>query len=279
MSKRDFSFFFPGGRTGVLLIHGLGGTPTEMRFLGKRLARRGLTVLGVQLAGHCGSEADLIATGWANWYASVEAAHERLREHADHVFVAGLSMGALLAVELATRRPEACAGIALYSTTLHYDGWNISRFRFLLPLILALPFGRRVRITEAFPFGIKDTRLRKLVVSQMEAGESGAAGLPSLLGASLGELRGLVAHVKRRMKHVKAPALVIHSVEDDLASAENALYLARHLGGPAHTVLLNDCYHMITVDQQREEVARLTADFICNAQAGFASRPVLVAAE
>ena len=279
MSTRDFSFFFPGGRTGVLLVHGLGGTPTEMRFLGKRLARDGLTVLGVQLAGHCGSEADLLATTWTDWYASVEAAYARLRESVDTVFVAGLSMGALLAVELAARRPEGCAGIALYATTLHYDGWNISRFRFLLPLVLALPFGHRIRITEEFPFGIKDSRLRKLVVSQMSAGDSGAAGLPSLLGTSLGELRRLVAHVKPRMKRVKVPALVVHSVEDDMASADNALYLARHLGGAVRTVLLNDCYHMITVDRQREEVARLTADFVYDAVAGRAARPALVAAE
>lgn len=279
MSTRDFSFFFPGGRTGVLLIHGLGGTPTEMRFLGKRLARDGLTVLGVQLAGHCGSESDLLATGWTDWRASVDAAYARLREQVDVVFVAGLSMGALLAVELAASRPEGCAGIALYSTTLHYDGWNISRWRFLLPLVLALPFGNRIRIPEDFPFGIKDSRLRKLVVAQMSAGDSGAAGLPSLLGTSLGELRRLVAHVKRRMARVQVPSLVVHSVEDDMASADNALYLARHLGGPVRTVLLNDCYHMITVDRQRDEVARLTADFIYGTQAGRATRPVLVAAE
>lgn len=279
MSTRDFSFFFEGGRTGVLLIHGLGGTPTEMRFLGKRLAREGLTVLGVQLAGHCGSEADLLATGWADWYASVEAGYRRLRESVDTVFVAGLSMGALLAVELAARRPEGCAGIALYSATLHYDGWNISRWRFLLPLVLALPFGNRIRIAEEFPFGIKDSRLRKLVVAQMSAGESGAAGLPSLLGTTLLELRRLVAHVKPRLKRVKAPALVVHSVEDDMASADNALHLARRLGGAVRTVLLNDCYHMITVDRQRDDVARLTADFIYDTLAGRAARPALVAAE
>lgn len=279
MSTRDFSFFFPGGRTGVLLIHGLGGTPTEMRFLGKRLARDGLTVLGAQLAGHCGSESDLLATSWADWFASVEAAYARLRDHVDTVFVAGLSMGALLAVELAARRPKGCAGIALYSTTLHYDGWNISRWRFLLPLVLALPFGNRIRIAEDPPFGIKDSRLRKLVEAQMSAGDSGAAGLPSLLGTSLSELRRLIAHVKPRMTRVQAPALVLHSVEDDMASADNALYLTRHLGGPVRTVLLDDCYHMITVDRQREEVARLTADFISGTLDARGVRPVLAAAE
>ena len=37
----DNSFFFEGGSHGVLLIHGLTGTPTEMKFVGKGLARQG----------------------------------------------------------------------------------------------------------------------------------------------------------------------------------------------------------------------------------------------
>ena len=31
--SNDRSFTFDGGRTGVLLLHGLGGTPVEMRFV------------------------------------------------------------------------------------------------------------------------------------------------------------------------------------------------------------------------------------------------------
>ncbi len=37
-------FFFEGGRSGVLLIHGLTGTPREMKMLGKGLNRAGFTV-------------------------------------------------------------------------------------------------------------------------------------------------------------------------------------------------------------------------------------------
>lgn len=31
--SEDRSFIFDGGRTGALLLHGLGGTPVEMRFV------------------------------------------------------------------------------------------------------------------------------------------------------------------------------------------------------------------------------------------------------
>jgi carboxylesterase len=46
------SFFFEGGDTGCLLIHGFTGTPQNIRPLGDFLARRGLTVLAPRLHGH-----------------------------------------------------------------------------------------------------------------------------------------------------------------------------------------------------------------------------------
>ena len=50
----NVAFEFAGGRIGVLLIHGLTGTPNEMRSVAAGLQRAGFTVAAVQLAGHCG---------------------------------------------------------------------------------------------------------------------------------------------------------------------------------------------------------------------------------
>ena len=129
----------------MLLIHGLTGTPTEMRFVGNGLSRAGFSVLGMQLAGHCGDEADLLATGWREWYASVVAAAEHLREQVDHLFVAGLSMGSVLALKLAIDRPDAVDGLGLYGTTFFHDGWAtppIGRLAFLLPLLTRVGIGQ-----------------------------------------------------------------------------------------------------------------------------------------
>src|SRR5258708_5019286 len=103
----DRTIHLPGGNTGVLLAHGLGGTPVELAFVARGLAKAGFTVHCCQLAGHCGSEADLVATGWQDWAASVEAGLERLRQDCDVVLVGGLSMGALLGLHVAALRPEA----------------------------------------------------------------------------------------------------------------------------------------------------------------------------
>ncbi|MEO5341488.1 MAG: alpha/beta fold hydrolase [Magnetococcus sp. MYC-9] len=258
----DVSFYYPGQEVAVLLIHGLTGTPTEMRQVGKGMAAStGWTVYGMQLAGHCGSEEALLHTRWSDWYASVEVAYQRLAASHAVVFAAGLSMGAVLALHLAAQRPDRLRGIACFSTTLWYDGWAIPRLRFLLPLVLATPLGQRYRFIENFPYGIKDERLRQWVVDSMHAGNSAAAGNLGTTGCSMRELQRLIRQVKREMPRIILPTLVIHAQEDDMTSPDNAEYLVRNLGGPVRRVLLDDCYHIITVDRQRHEVVRESVEF------------------
>ena len=38
-AARSHAFAWPGGRSGVLLVHGLAGTPVEMRFVARGLHR------------------------------------------------------------------------------------------------------------------------------------------------------------------------------------------------------------------------------------------------
>jgi carboxylesterase len=250
----DCSFRFPAGPTAVLLIHGLTGTPTEMKGIGKGMARAGYTVHGVQLSGHCGSERQLVATGWRDWYASVVAAFDDLRRNHDRVFVAGLSMGALLALKLAADRPDEVAGIGLYSTTLFYDGWSVPRHSVLLHGAFLMGLGRFLRFNEQHPHGIKDDRLRERVVAAMVGGRSEVAGLLAMPGSSLNELIKLIRTVKKRLPEIRVPALVVHAREDDVTSPRNASYLAARLGGYVEKVILDDCYHMITLDRQRQAV-------------------------
>lgn len=252
---------FEGGPNGVLLLHGLTGTPTEMKCVGRGLAKAGLTVYAPLLAGHCGSKEDLLATGWHDWYASAEAAMEFLAGRCQRVFAAGLSMGALLSILLAAKHPDRLAGIGLYSTSLRHDGWAMPWWNHLLPCLLVLPWGRRHSFPEAYPFGIKNERLRKRIVAMMFSGESDQAGLPGTPGASLWELWRLRQTVMREMSRVRTPALIVHAAQDDVTSLWNVHYLQKHLAGPIETILLDDCFHMITVDQQYQAVVDHTARF------------------
>lgn len=261
-------FFLAGhgahASTGVMLVHGLTGTPNEMRLLGKGLQRAGFTVYGVQLAGHCGTQEDLVRTRWQDWAASVHAGADRLRTQVDRLVVMGLSMGAVLALELAEERPELVDGVGALSTMFWHDGWSIpfyTRLSFLLRPFRALGIGRNKLFMEQPPYGIKDEALRKRVVEQMQSGDSAAAGLPGNPWYSVIEMRALSDQVRRQLGRVRAPCLVLHATHDDISSLANARLIERKVQGPVEMVLLHDSYHMITIDRERRTVTARAVDF------------------
>jgi len=257
MSIIDRSFTLGNGSTGFLLIHGLGGTPIELKFVAKGLARHGFTVHCCQLAGHCGTEADLVATEWQDWYDSVSNAFDVLRAQCNTVIVGGLSMGGLLGLHLAAQRPTEVHGLALFAPTLWYDGWSTPWFRFLLQFGLLSRFGQffvrhLYRFTEKEPYGIKDPAIRGVVLAAMKSGDSTQAGILVTPGESVVQLHRLIQVVKRELPTIKTPALIVQAREDDLSSLSNSEYLQRHLGGLVDTLVLDDSYHIVTVDRQRD---------------------------
>jgi carboxylesterase len=54
----------------------------------------------------------------------------------------------------------------------------------------------------------------------------------------------------------------VHSQEDDYADLNNAVYLKDELAGKVDMVVLNDSYHMVTLDKQRQVVVERTRDFV-----------------
>lgn len=259
----DHSILFEGkSRVGVLLIHGLGGTPIEMKSLARQLCDTGATVYCCQLAGHCGTEDDLRATSRADWYTSALQALARLEQSCDTILVGGLSMGACLAATIAAREPERVHGLMMFAPTLWYDGWSIPWYGFLLKLLIDTPIGRRWRFVEREPYGVKDERIRALIVRAMASGDSSTAGLLGTPSQSVREMWRITDELKAIAGSARQPALIVHAREDDIASLGNAFWLQRHLGGPVETLVLDDSYHLVTLDRQRSKVARRAAQFV-----------------
>ena len=249
-------------RPPVLLFHGLTGAPAELQAISRALRRAGYVVETPMLPGHGVDEKTLLKTGWKDWLGAAEAELIRLSDLAGGpIFVGGLSMGAVLALALAQRHPERVKGLAILAVTLKYDGFNCPSYSWLLPHGAKTPFIRLYRFKERPPYGVKDVRMRAKIEEMMFSGSSSDAGLPFMPGKSLAENLKLVELVERRLEDVFAPALVVHSVEDDVTDIRNARRLAASLSGPVTTLFLEDSYHLVTVDQERVKVAQATIQF------------------
>jgi len=245
----------------VLLIHGLGGAPAEMRFLARRLHRGGFTVHVPQLAGHGADARTLLRTGWRDWLASARGACFSLAAQVEAVYVAGICVGGALGLALAAEQP-AIRGAAVYSMTFEFDGWSMplwARAAPLIQLLADLPLLRRVRIAEPYPFGLKDAQLRRRACEGCGGFIEGA--LTHLPFGSLGQMYRLGRHIEHIGAGVRVPTLILHAREDDMSNPRNARRLRAALGGRAEVRLLGDSYHMIHVDRQRELVARMTGEF------------------
>jgi carboxylesterase len=257
----DYNETFRGGSTGFLLIHGLGGTPAELRFVGRGLSHAGYTVHCPQLAGHCGTFEELRATGWQDWYATVKDAHAELLKTCKKVIVGGLSMGAILALHLAAERPDDVLATALFAPTLKLDGWGVPWYSKLFNLVRTRRGADLITFSERDPYGIKDPRVRALVTAAINSGDSSKVGQLTNPGRVMLEMRWLVNIVKGELGRIRQPTLIVHPRHDDRASLRNAAFLQRSLGGMVDTCVLDDSYHVITIDRQRDIVVQRTAAF------------------
>ncbi len=259
LSSPDTSeFFLPGSGLSVLLIHGLSGTPYEMRYLGERLAAAGMRVLGVRLKGHAGTPEDLGATTETNWYESAVEGFERVRQYGDPNVVIGLSMGALLAARLAADQREAVAGLVMMAPAFLLPPTKRIALRLMRP---ARAWGDKIYFRLGAGSDIHDDAARSI--------HPGTRLMP--LGAAL-SLVELSERMRPRLCEVAQPTLVIHGRRDHTYPHDrNVDFVMNHLGSAEkRAVSLEESYHVLPVDSEKERVAQEILEFL--AQFGSRSR-------
>jgi carboxylesterase len=243
------AFHWPAGRLGCLLVHGLSGTPYEMRYLGERLCAAGFSVCGVRLAGHAASVAELERCGVREWYETVEEGFERLRGSVDHVIAIGLSLGALLVLRLAHRRPSDVSGVVVLSTALELASrWPARLAPVLRPLLPWLP--EPLRSVPKIASDIADPAARRV-----------HPGSPRLPFGCVIELIGLQREVSALLPEVRQPVLAIHGERDHTTPIGN-LEALRALPHLVRSVTLPESCHVVSVDYERERVAEEVLAFV-----------------
>jgi carboxylesterase len=256
-------FAFPGGdgpegRVGVLLIHGFTGNPSSMRPWGEHLAAEGFSVRGIRLPGHGTTWQDCNTTTEQDWTRAVEAAFDELATTCAAVVVAGLSMGGTLAIRLAEQRAGEVAGLVLVNPSLLTERFDAK----LLPLLARLtpkwaPIGNDVKKP-----GVTESAYPKLPTRAMMA------------------LRRLWGTTRADLGRITAPVLVFRSVEDHVVEPASAAAL---LAGIASTdvteVLLQDSYHVATVDNDAPRIFAESAAWIRARVVGAGWQPGPVATE
>ncbi|MGI5351922.1 alpha/beta hydrolase [Streptomyces sp. CA-250714] len=234
-------FHRDGSATGVLLCHGFTGTPQCLRPWAEDLAGHGLTVSLPLLPGHGTRWEDMAMTSWEDWYATVDRELQLLRERCDQVFVGGLSMGGTLALRLAALNGNAVRGIIVVNPAMTFPR---------LPGYL-LPVGRF--LVRSAPGIVSD-------IAKEGRQELGYDRVPTR-GAYA--LRSFLRVAQRDLPKVTQPLLVLRSRTDHVVPpADSALILSRVSSEDVTETVLENSYHVATLDHDAERIFADARGFI-----------------
>lgn len=238
-------FYFSGNSIGLLLIHGFTGSPSEVRFLGERLAEQGFTVSGIRLSGHGTTVEELADKRWQDWVKDAENGSAELRRTCTHVVAIGLSMGGLLALELAAR--GLVDGAVAMNAPMVLVDW---RTRFL-------------GLAQSFVHYVDKAAEHQATVAAGSEEAMQRFQYTKFPIAALYSLNKAIPRVRKRLGLISCPVLVMQSKKDQTVSPKSARILAEGLSAAQPQVVYwGNSGHVLTLGPEREAVALEVIRFI-----------------
>jgi carboxylesterase len=224
---------------GIALSHGFTGSPHGVRAWATALAEQGYAVRIPLLPGHGTSWQELARTRWQAWHAAYDEAYRELASECEYVFTAGLSMGGTLALRVAATRPVA--GVILVNPGLVIDDPRAPLAGILKLVLKSTP-------------AIANDILKPGV-------DEGA--YPRTPVAAAHELNRMFKDTVRLLPRVTAPVRVFRSSVDHVVSNTSIAALRRGLTHSSlELTMLENSYHVATLDNDAARIFRGSADFI-----------------
>jgi 3-oxoadipate enol-lactonase len=230
----------------VVLVHGLGGAASNWRLLAPLLAGRRRVVVP-ELPGHGGS-APLPATVHVDALADAALAVVEAEDALPAPWI-GHSLGGLVALRAAARRPEAVLAIVLAAAAGISSGGREARVA--LAVLAAVQPGRRIA---RFSRSCSRSRIGRTVAFGWW-GVADPAGLDP--GMAEGFLSGPAEHTdtvsagrallatdpRRDLDRVSCPCLCLWGTNDNWVPLEDGMEYARRLRAPLRTIA--GCGHLL----------------------------------
>jgi carboxylesterase len=195
-----------------------------------------------------------------------------MREMCDTVIIGGASAGSILALRLAAYRQDQAAGLVLFAPTLAVNGWAIPKMLKLFHLVTDKWTARLFKFKTPAPYGIKDERIRNFALESMRGSDSMPADVTARGGGTVYEFFSLVRNVRPMLSLVGLHTLIFHPRHDDQSDIKNTMALQRKLAGLVEVSVLDDSYHLVTLDRQRGYVVERTMEFVDRLMAQQASK-------
>lgn len=235
-------FSHDGSReVGVLLTHGFTSTPHSVRGWAQSFVEQGYTVRAPRLPGHGTTWQEMNRTTWREWYGCLRREVQPLLDECDTVILGGLSMGGTLTLHLAAELGDAVAGLVLVNPSVMTTRWDA---KFLPVVKHLLPYRKGIASDIAKP-GVTELAYDRI---------------PVRAAASLAELWPIV---RSELPSISQPLLLLRSATDHVVEPENARIVLDGVSSTDVTeVVLDDSYHVATLDHDAELIHERSLEFV-----------------
>lgn len=225
-------YFYPGGKVGVLLVHGFSSTSYDTHPLGKYLAEKGYTVKGVLMEGHGTDPAHLAETKAEEWIGSVEDAYRELKGQTEEIFACGISLAGNILIHLAPSLE--LSGLVTMGTPVVFRKQKVFRvFWYMLR-----PFMKYYPKTDMYRHIDPEILERRINYDRIPMN-------------AVKEIDHVVHLSKEAMPRVTCPVLVMQSKSDHTLDERTSNYLMTHLGSRQKELYwVRDGYHVFTLDEK-----------------------------
>ncbi len=236
--------FHKGNEIGCITLHGIGGTPANIRVVADALMQKGYTLLSPMIPGHGETVRAQNASTDAQWLDSIRAAHRRLTdEGCTQIYALGLSLGGILC--------------GLLAEEAHLDG--------LVLLCTPIKMKRYLRVARALSpiipvVGYPESRGGKPAwgdnpYAQMYGGFS---------TRKLVDLSRLAKRLTRNLDKIDCPTLLVLAGRDDKVDPVSIeIFCTGAVNAPSvDLAVFEDSPHGCTYGPEREQIAARCAEFV-----------------
>ena len=211
-------------KLGVLIIHGFTNTTFETKDLAKHLSNNGFHSLTKNLPGHGTTVEDCNRYKYTDWINFVERELAELASCCDKIFVIGISMGSVLAMYLCTMFPISAAVF----------GAPVLEFKDQFGTRILTPLLHKIVRTHKKGFSYPREIRNKMKFF----------GYQEWPMSAVNEFRKLTNVVKKELKQIKTPSLIIHSKQDKLQLPSNNLFVYNSISSLVKdNLILNNAGH------------------------------------
>ena len=238
----------------IIFIHGFMGSPDQFKQMIAAAENHGYAVSAILLPGHGGTTDDFNKSNRRKWEEAVREHIDQMRERYANIILVGHSMGSLLAFAVSSNYSNIIKGIVAIATPIN---------------VLIKPKSIKTSYSVALGKINQDSPWEKAAYDFCSVKRLSVWAYTRSIPRFF-DLFHLMSMTRKRLNQVEIPTLIIHSLDDEVASIKSIKTLEKRLR-QSETIKLYNSGHYYYSDSDTKIVLEKFTQFINKLKTSYMS--------